>query len=69
MEVKSVVTELGPPLLLTDRVSAVPNWPNSGSAPKSGALESGSRASIDWRAGKFELSSKKNEPKVAATAR
>jgi ATP-dependent Clp protease ATP-binding subunit ClpB len=32
----------------------------------SGKLESGSRASIDWRAGAFQLSSKKNEPEVAA---
>jgi ATP-dependent Clp protease ATP-binding subunit ClpB len=34
----------------------------------SGSLESGSRASIDWRAGAFQLSSKKNEPEVAAAS-
>jgi ATP-dependent Clp protease ATP-binding subunit ClpB len=34
----------------------------------SGKLESGSRASIDWRAGAFQLSSKKNEPEVATAS-
>jgi len=34
----------------------------------SGKLEPNSRASIDWRAGKFELSSKKNEPEPAAAS-
>jgi ATP-dependent Clp protease ATP-binding subunit ClpB len=32
----------------------------------SGKLESGSRASIDWRAGAFQLSSRKAEPEPAA---